>query len=50
MAKTVVLKDVPANRVKQVMEDYEKLGAKASKKSQGNGKFTVTAVWPETVA
>jgi len=47
MAHTVVLTDVPASRVDDVVTDFESEGATVSKTLQPNGKFTVTATFPK---
>ena len=46
MRRTEILEHVPADRVGQVVEDYESEGATVTKK-QENGTITVTAVFPE---
>jgi hypothetical protein len=50
MAHTVVLTDVPKNKVDQVVKDYEDAGATVSVTPQPNGKYTVTAVFPNELS
>jgi hypothetical protein len=47
MARTVVINDVPEDSVDQVIADFESEGASASMTRQPDGKFTVTAVFPD---
>ena len=47
MPRTEVLNKVPADRLSQVVADFESEGAKVTTKKE-NGTFTVTAVFPDS--
>jgi hypothetical protein len=45
MAHTVILRDVPPEKVDEVMGDFEAEGATATKAEQADGNFTITALF-----
>jgi hypothetical protein len=48
MPRQETLKDVPADKVEQVVQDFKAAGAtKVTKTKQSNGKFTVTATFDD---
>jgi hypothetical protein len=48
MEHVVVVKDVPADKVDELMEGFTDAGATAvTKTEQANGKFTVRATFPD---
>src|SRR5690606_18702149 len=48
MNRTVILTDVPEDRVEQVVSDFESEGAKVQKRSTKKGYYTVTATFKKT--
>jgi hypothetical protein len=46
-AHTEVLTDVPAKKVKQVVNDFKASGATVTKTKQDDGRFTITAKFPD---
>lgn len=47
MARVEVLTDVPGNKVDKIVSDFERAGAQVAKTEQQNGKWTVTATFPD---
>jgi hypothetical protein len=47
---TKILTDVPEDRLAQVVKTFEEEGAKVTTAKQDNGKYTVTAVFPDATA
>jgi hypothetical protein len=49
MARQEVLKNVPADKVEQEIQDFKDAGATDVKKTeQSDGKFTITATFDDT--
>lgn len=48
MKNQSVLTDVPDDQVDSVVADFESEGAKVQRTRQKNGKWTVTAYFPDT--
>ncbi len=46
MPRKETVKDVPDDKVDQVVKDYESEGAKTEKIRQSDGKWTVIATFP----
>jgi uncharacterized protein with GYD domain len=46
MPHTETIKDVPDDKVDEVVQDFESEGAKVEKTEQSNGKWTVVATFP----
>ena len=44
---TRILTDIPESDVEEVVSDFESEGASVKKKRQPNGKWKVTATFPE---
>jgi hypothetical protein len=48
MEQVVVVRDVPADRVDDVIEGFKNAGAtKVTKRKQSNGKYTLRATFPD---
>ena len=51
MPTTETTKDVPEDKVEQVMSDYKDAGAtKVEKTKQADGKWTIVATFPDSAA
>ena len=47
MARVEKMENIAPSEVDQTVLDYESEGATVTKTDQGDGKWTVTATWPD---